>query len=61
MYEGHMDKAKGGRDQGWEVVMTEEVGCGGGKMETTVLKKNIPKEAGKQVGLSAVTDYFQQK
>ena len=37
MYKGHMDKAKGGWDWGWEVGMAGVGGSGGGKMETTVL------------------------
>ena len=37
IYKGHMDKTKGGWDQGWEVKMTGVGVTGGGKMETTVL------------------------
>ena len=36
MYKGHLDKAKGGWDGGWEVGMTGVGGSGGGKMETNV-------------------------
>ena len=39
MYKGHMDKAKGGQDQEWEVGMPGVGGSGGGKMETTVLEQ----------------------
>ena len=39
MYKGHMDKAKGGWDQGWEVGMAGLRGSGGGKTETTVLEQ----------------------
>ena len=35
-----MDKTKGRQDQGWEVGMSGVGERGGGKMETTVLKKN---------------------
>ena len=31
-----MDKAKGGKDQGWEVAVGREEGSGGRKMETTI-------------------------
>ena len=34
-YKGHMDKTKGGWDQGWEVVVARVGGSGGGKMQTT--------------------------
>ena len=39
VYKGHMDKAKGGSDRGWEVRMAGVEGSGGGKIETTVLEK----------------------
>ena len=35
----HMDKAKGWKDQGWEVEMAGVGGIGGGKMETIVLEQ----------------------
>ena len=38
MYLGPMDKAKGGKDGGWEVGVGGTGENGGGKMETTVLK-----------------------
>ena len=38
MYKGHMDKAQGRWDQGWEVGMAGIGGSSGGKMETTVLE-----------------------
>ena len=34
---GHMDKAKGELDQGWEGGMGGDGGSGGEKMETTIL------------------------
>ena len=37
MYKGPMDKAKGGKDGRWEVVVGSVGKSGGGKMETTVL------------------------
>ena len=39
MYKGHMDKTKGGEDQGWEVETAGVEGSGGGEMETTVLEQ----------------------
>ena len=39
MYKVHMDKAKGGYDQGWEVGMAGVGGSGGGEMEITVLEQ----------------------
>ena len=39
MYKGHMDKAKGGTDRGWEVGMAGVGGSGGGEMETIVLEQ----------------------
>ena len=39
MYKGHMDKAKGGKDQGCEVGKGGAGESGGRKMETTVLEQ----------------------
>ena len=36
MYKGHMDKAKGRSDSGWEVGMGGVRESGGRKMETTI-------------------------
>ena len=41
MYKGHMDKGKVGRFQG-----ERGDGCGGGKMETTVLEQQFKKPLG---------------
>ena len=41
MYKGHIDKAKGGNDQGWEVGMAGVGWSGWGKMETTVLEQQL--------------------
>ena len=38
-YKGHMDKTKGGWDQGREVGMAGVGGSGGGKMQTTRLEQ----------------------
>ena len=50
MYEGHMDKAKGGQDQGQEVGMAGVGVSGGGEMETTVLEQQEKKE--KKLGIN---------
>ena len=39
MCKGPMDKAKGGKDGRWEVVVGRVGKSGGGKMETTVLEQ----------------------
>ena len=39
MYKGPMNKAKGWKDGGWEVVVGAGGKSGGGKMETTVFKQ----------------------
>ena len=39
MYKGHMDKAKGRSDSGWEVGMGGVVGHSGVKMETAVVEQ----------------------
>ena len=44
MKKGHMDKAKGGQDRGWEVGTAGVVGSDGEKMETTVLEEQLKKE-----------------
>ena len=41
MYKGPMDKAKGGKDGRWEVVVGSVGKSGGGKMETTVLEPQL--------------------
>ena len=38
-----MDKAKGGKGWGWEVVSGVVEDIGGGKMETTVLEQQFKK------------------
>ena len=38
-YKGHMDKTKGGWNQGREVGMAGVGGSGGGKMQTTILEQ----------------------
>ena len=44
VYEGHMDKAKGGWDQGWEVGMAGVEGSCGGKIETILLEQQLKKK-----------------
>ena len=47
MYKGHMDKAKGRYDPGWEVGMAGVGGNGGGKIEvptSTIKKRNMKKK-----------------
>ena len=39
MYKGPTDKAKGGKNGGWEVGVGEVGESGGGTMETTVVKQ----------------------
>ena len=39
MYKGPMDKAKEGKDGGWEVGLGRVGESGGGKMETTVFEQ----------------------
>ena len=44
MYKGHMDKAKWGRFEGRRWGWVEQSGCGGVKMETTVLEQQQQKK-----------------
>ena len=39
MYKGHVEKAKEGKDGGWEAGMAGGGGSGREKMETTVLEQ----------------------
>ena len=48
MYEGPMDRAKGGWDWGWDVGVGRVGGSGGGKMGTTVFKHQYIKESKKK-------------
>ena len=44
MYKGHMDKAKGGQDQRWELGMAGVGESDGGEMETTVPEHQLKKK-----------------
>ena len=50
IYKGHMDKAKRGKDWGWEVVVGGTGESGGGvKVEITVLKHQFKKKKNKKL------------
>ena len=41
IYKGHMDKAKGWQDRGWEVRMGGVGSIGWGQIQTTVLERQL--------------------
>ena len=48
---GHMDKAKGGQDQGWEVEMAGVGEMGGGKWRQLYLNNNKERERQRKEGI----------